>query len=233
MKINCVWEHNGEDSLLYFADYIGAYSRGSSLEEALTKAEAEIKSYCSWCGKEIPQEFEFVTAQEKLSELKISDADSDVLFESEIEALSFEEYNKLKSLALKSASDFLLLYHSVPEKEISSLPVRKSFYGAVPRTAEEMYQHTKSVNEYYFSEINVEADNHGDIFECRKKGFELLETNENFLENRVFEGSYGELWSLRKVIRRFIWHDRIHAKAMFRMALRTFGEDSVDNPFCF
>ena len=37
----------------------------------------------------------------------------------------------------------------------------------------------------------------------------------DFLENVVVAGSYGEDWSLRKVLRRFIWHDRIHAKAMY------------------
>lgn len=38
---------------------------------------------------------------------------------------------------------------------------------------------------------------------------------------------------LRKVLRRFIWHDRIHAKAMYRMATKVFGAESIENPFCF
>ena len=85
-----------------------------------------------------------------------------------------------------------------------------------------MDQHTKNVNAYYFGEIGVEAYNHGSIVECRRKGFEMLERQPNYLEMGVFEGSYGELWSLRKVLRRFIWHDRIHAKAMYRMGINTF-----------
>ena len=55
----------------------------------------------------------------------------------------------------------------------------------------------------------------------------------DFLENQVFLGSYDEEWSLRKVLRRFIWHDRIHAKAMYRMALKTFGTGAVPNIFSF
>lgn len=51
--------------------------------------------------------------------------------------------------------------------------------------------------------------------------------------NKVYKGSYGELWSLKKVLRRFIWHDRIHAKVMYRMAVRTFGEGCVWNRFGF
>ena len=104
--------------------------------------------------------------------------------------------------------------------------------GRFPRTAFEMYEHTKNVKAYYFGEIGVEADNEGNIVECRQRGFALLESRSDFLENAVFTGSYGEEWSLRKVLRRFIWHDRIHAKAMYRMALKTFGED-VPNVFHF
>ena len=46
-------------------------------------------------------------------------------------------------------------------------------------------------------------------------------------------GSFDEEWSLRKVLRRFIWHDRIHGKAMYRMAVKTFGQDSVPDVFRF
>ena len=34
MKVRCVWEHNGNDSILYAENFIGAFTRGSSLEEA-------------------------------------------------------------------------------------------------------------------------------------------------------------------------------------------------------
>ena len=41
------------------------------------------------------------------------------------------------------------------------------------------------------------------------------------------------MWSVRKVLRRFIWHDRIHAKAMWKMVKKTFGEDAAENIFGF
>ena len=34
VKIRCVWEHNGGDSLLYAVDLIGAYTRGGNTEDA-------------------------------------------------------------------------------------------------------------------------------------------------------------------------------------------------------
>ena len=233
MTINCVWEHNGRDTLLYAVDFVGAYTRGETLEAAVRKMQAEICSYLKWCGKKAVTSMDIVIIEEKVSELAICDADSDVLFESEKAPLTAEEYIKLKALALKSAQDFLALYDSVPDKNATAAPERKTFYGRVPRTANEMYEHTKNVNTYYFAEIAVEADHDGNIYECRKRGFEALESSPDFLQNTVRKGSYGEDWSLRKVLRRFIWHDRIHARAMYRMAIKVFGAESIVNPFYF
>ena len=233
MTINCVWEHNGRDTLLYAVDFVGAYTRGETLEAAVRKMQAEICSYLKWCGKKAVTSMDIAIIEEKVSELAICDADSDVLFESEKAPLTAEEYKKLKALALKSAQDFLALYDSVPDKNATAAPERKTFYGKVPRTANEMYEHTKNVNTYYFAEIAVDADHDGNIYECRKRGFEALESSPDFLQNTVRKGSYGEDWSLRKVLRRFIWHDRIHARAMYRMAIKVFGAEHVVNPFCF
>ena len=233
MTINCVWEHNGNDTLLYASDYIGAYTRGESLEIAKAKMPGEILSYLKWLGEDVTDSIEIIITQEKDSDLAIKDADSDVLFESEKAPLTTDEYEKLKALALKSAKDFLALYESIPDKSATAISERKTFYGNVPRSADEMYEHTKSVNEYYFAEIDVDADNSGNIYECRKRGFEILETKPDYLNNSVIEGSYGEDWSLRKVLRRFIWHDRIHARAMYRMAVKVLGAENIANPFCF
>ena len=151
-----------------------------------------------------------------------------MLFETEAQPLTMEEYKKLKPLALRSAADFLALYESIPDKTVSALPVRKTFYGPIPRTAEEMYLHTKNVNQYYFGEIGIDVDNGGTILECRKRGFELLEKTPDFLDGLLRQGSYDEMWSVRKVLRRFVWHDRIHAKAMWRMGKKTFEEGIRD-----
>ena len=233
MKIRCVWEHNGDDSLIYSDNLIGAFTRGQTKDLALEKIAGEVRAWLRWKNGPEPGSLEIEIVQEKITDLNIADADSDVLFETEKGALTLAEYEELKALALRSARDFLALYESVPDKNRSVLPVRQTFYGQAPRTASEMYEHTKNVNEYYFSEIGVEADNEGTILDCRARGFDLLETQLDFLNNRVFEGSYGEEWSLRKLLRRFIWHDRIHAKAMYRMAVKTFGAGAVPNPFQF
>ena len=231
--MRCVWEHHGNDTLLYSVDYVGAYSRGNTLESAMAKMKAEIEAYSLWSYQSDVENFDIEIVQEKDSNLQISDADSDVLFDSEREPLTRAEYEELKALVLKSARDFYALYTSIAEKNQSCLPHRRTFYGNVPRTAQEMYEHTKNVNAYYFAEIGIDADNEGTIYDCRRKGFERLEQSSGFLSNAVVEGSYAELWSLRKVMRRFLWHDRIHAKAMYRMAVKTFGICGAENTFKF
>lgn len=233
MTVKCVWEHNGDDTVLYAVDYIGAYTRGENIDVAISKMPREIVSYTKWLGEDITDITDIMVVGEKESDLAINDADSDVLFESEKMPLTADEYEKLKSLALKSAKDFFTLHESIPDKSAISIAKRKTFYGEVPRSADEMYEHTKNVNEYYFAEIEVDADNSGSIYECRRRGFEAVEAKPDFLKNSVFEGSYGEDWTLRKVIRRFIWHDRIHARAMYRMAINIFGIENTVNPFCF
>ena len=233
MVIECLWEHNGEDTLLHAVHLPGCAVRGKSLREAEEKMPREAAAFSHWCGIAMEELPSVQVVCEKVSDLNIADADSDVLYDSEREPLSREEYERLKALALKSARDFHALYASVPDKTESVLQQRNTFYGPLPRTAEEMYRHTKGVNAYYFAEIGIDADNEGSIYDCRVRGFETLEQTEAFLDNRVFDGSYGELWSLRKLLRRFLWHDRIHARAMFRMAEKTFGAGSTADPFFF
>ena len=233
LTVSCVWEHNGNDTLLHVLELPGAYTRGCSLEEAELKLEKEVKSYLSWMGKPLPDRIDCDIVQDIPCNLEVSDADSDALFDAERLPLSGTEYEVLKSLALRSAESFQRLYNSISAKEESSDPVRNTFYGAVPRTAGDMYRHTKNVNAYYFGELNVEADNEGTIWECRARGFSALEALPDFLNQPALEGSYGEFWSLRKLLRRFIWHDRIHAKAMFRMARRNGFANNIDNAFCF
>jgi hypothetical protein len=233
MKNRCIWEHNGNDTLLLSESLIGAFTRGVSLDIALSKMAAEAASYLKWRGASAPKAFETEVVEEKVSTLNIGDADSDVIFASEKGPLTLSEYYQLKGLALISARDFEALYQAIPDKSESCLPHRKTFYGQAPRTAKEMYEHTKNVNSYYFGEIGVSADNQGDMAECRQRGFVTLEKQPHFLDGAVHVGSYDEAWSLRKVIRRFVWHDRIHAKAMYRMALKTFGKGAIPDIFFF
>ncbi len=45
MKVNCVWEHNGDDTILYSSNFVGAFTRGKCRSEAIQKMPSEIMSY--------------------------------------------------------------------------------------------------------------------------------------------------------------------------------------------
>ena len=221
--VRCVWEHRGDDTILWAADHPGAFARGASLQEALEKLPKDLLDWADWTCAAAPEFCSIQLVGEIESGLEVRDADSDVLMDAEKAPLEWGEYERLRDMALRSAQRFQALYDGVPDPDRSENPIRQTFYGPVPRTAREMYEHTKNVNSYYFGEIGVAADNGGDIVSCRRQGFDALEKQPDFLKNPVFDGSWDECWTLRKLLRRFIWHDRIHARAMERMKKRTFG----------
>ncbi|MFR5865542.1 MAG: hypothetical protein ACLUFV_10580 [Acutalibacteraceae bacterium] len=127
MKIRYVWEHNGNDTLLFAADFPGAYARGASRDEALAKLPDELRAFLRWTNTPVPAFDGAELVQEQESALQISDADSDVLFASEREPLTEAEYAALKAQVLRSAADFLTLYRSAPDENVSCLPVRQTF----------------------------------------------------------------------------------------------------------
>ena len=55
MELRCVWEHNGDDTLLYLADLTGAFTRGATLSEAACKLEREAAAYCRWLDLPAPE----------------------------------------------------------------------------------------------------------------------------------------------------------------------------------
>ena len=109
MKVQCAWEHNGNDTLLYAVDYIGAYTRGESLEIAKAKMPVEITSYLKWLGDDTIEGIEIVIADENNSDLAIKDADSDMLFESEKNASYDRRIREIEGSLIKVSKRFSLI----------------------------------------------------------------------------------------------------------------------------
>lgn len=225
-------EYSDHGCLLWSLDCPGAFARGETREEAIAKLPADVEVFCRWAGWSLPDGGVEIVEEKYQPEMKVEDADSDMLFESERRPLSQEEYEILRELVLKSARDFESLYASIPDPNAPLGEARKTFYGDYPNTARAMYAHTNSVTAYYVGEMGAEVDNLPDFCENRLNGLTALEALPDFLNLPVIEGSYGELWSVRKALRRFLWHDRIHARAMYRRAKAVWGE-AIADPFRF
>ena len=225
-------EYSDKGCLLYSLDCPGAFARGSTREEACAKLGYDMDAWCRWSGEPLTYGAVLVVEEKYQPDMKVEDADSDMLFEAERCPMSMEEYEFLRELVLKSARDFDALYASIPDPDTLLGEARETFYGDYPNTARKMYTHTNSVTAYYVGELNAEVDNLPGFYENRINGINAIEAIPDFLNLPVIEGSYDEQWSLRKVLRRFLWHDRIHARAMYRRAKTVWGEQIAD-PFRF
>lgn len=230
--LRAVLEYNRDGALLYSVDAPGAFSRGATEVAAIMKLPEEVRKFRLWSGMELSGEgCKVEVVQRHLTGLCVKDADSEVIFDSERAPMGAGEYEDMRALVIRSAADFARLYRSLPDVETTDIPPRETFYKRIPRTGREMYEHTNGVTSYYLGEIGLEWENLPDIYENRVRALEALEKIPDFLERPALEGSYGEWWSLRKAMRRFLWHDRIHARAMYRMAVRMWGK--AENIFCF
>lgn len=231
--IRAVLEYNADGALLYSADDPGAFARGSTEAIAVLRLPEEVHKYRLWSGvgnADAIGRAEIV--QKHHTALRVKDADSEVIFDDERRTMTFGEYERLRGLVIRSARDFDRLYSLLPDQDATDIPFTETFYGGGrPRTGREMYRHTNSVTAYYLGEVGLDWENLGSMTENRERALEAFEKIPGFLEREAQEGSYGEFWSPRKAMRRFLWHDRIHAKAMYRMARRMWG--GIEDVFRF
>ena len=96
-----------------------------------------------------------------------------------------------------------------------------------------MADHTNRTLSYYAAGLGISFENDGGLLENRKRLFRAIESTPNFLLPRVHEAADGEFWTLRKLMRRILWHDRIHAHALYRHAVTFWQKDRIANPFGF
>ena len=111
--MNAALEYNEKGCLLWSLDCPGAFARGESREEAVAKLPADVAAFCRWAGWSVPTGPVEIVEEKYQPELKIEDADSDILFASERLPMTREEYDVLRGQVLKSAADFDALYASV------------------------------------------------------------------------------------------------------------------------
>ena len=236
MDIRVIAQHNDKGYIVFSERFPGAYGRGENRLDALKKLLMDIVRYAAWQGWPLSEEehMPIKVVEDVETALAVEDADNDVLFESEREPLTEAEYEQLKYTALRCAADVTALYDSIAAKDATTLPERDTFYGKRPRTAREMFHHIANVNSYYFGCVGVDAQNSSELLAARMAGFAALEQQPDFLSGRIFtQEDTGEQWTVRKLLRRFIWHDRIHAKAMWRMATALPESEGVADPFLF
>jgi predicted RNase H-like HicB family nuclease len=217
--ISIGFETNGKGYIGFIAELPGAFVRGRSEEEAISKVDQEVKSYLKWLGIEPEWNYDTIVAQRHQSSLMVEDADNEILLNTDKETLSEEEFKNLSDLVWYSGGTFLQIYNDAKFKDwVDEARIRKTFHGENPKTIQEIFDHVKVCQYYYLSRTMSSFENKEENF-IKIRRFCLIKIEELYLKSNnslVFEAD-NELWTLKKILRRFIWHDRIHGKAIMRI----------------
>jgi len=236
--ISIAFETNGKGYIGFIAELPGAFIRGRTEEDALSKVDREIKSYMRWLGIKPKWNYNIIVAQRHWSSLMVEDADCEILIDVDKETMTEEEFKNLVSLVWHSGETFLKIYNDTKFKNwIDEVRIRKTFYGENPKTIQEIFNHVKSCQYYYLSRTKITFEEKEEDF-MKIREFCLAEIEEIYRKNNnslIFNVD-GELWTLKKIFRRFIWHDRIHGKAITRILekQKQLGViDEYNDPFYF
>lgn len=232
--VEAALESNGKGFAAWGMNLPGAYARAESREDALRKLEAEAVHFARWAyGGLTHAEAQARVLQEHQTTMPVEDADTDILFTGEKEPLAIGDFARMRAWVVNSSHDLRLMAESLPSRTETNLPERETFYGLRPRTADDALHHVNAVTAYYLGELGIDHVNLPDIYDNRLSAMQAISARLDLLQNVVMQGSSGEFWTLRKVLRRFLWHDRIHARALWRMAVSLWGQAAVADPFGF
>lgn len=215
-----VFETNGKGFLGWIVELPGAFVRGQTLDGALAKLGAEMRDYAAWL--DLPSlQAEDLKVSSHRTKVAVEDADSDILLAQDASPYqdpgAFERDLGLSLVSARKVNDlFLACDH---KDQVDPKMERPTFYGDAYATIRKQYEHIVAVQLYYLRCLGTEADLGFDIIRGRKRTIEALRARYGELGGRVFPGK-GEDWTVRKALRRLIWHDRIHARAMGRMRAR-------------
>jgi len=230
-------EVNEKGTMLHLIDMPGAFVRAVKLDDAVDKVIDEARAYKRWIydiGKN-PEHSGYTVeiAQRETTNARLDDGDTEILI-SRDKNMDPAYFRHLKMLAIKSANDFQKLYDSIPDKEYNDdSKNRTTFYGKVPSNAKEMLIHADRVTSYYLSRIRLDFTGDGnDLVKNRIQSIGLIESDISAMHNPLVLID-DEYWTTAKVLRRFIWHDRIHARALYRFAVKQWGYNRICDAFCF
>ncbi len=232
------FETNGKGYIGFLAEVPGAFVRGRTEEEALSKVDREVKSYLKWLGIEQKWNYNTLVIQRHQSSLMVEDADNEILLDADKGTMREEEFTNFIDLAWYSGQTFLRIYANAEFKDWGDeARIRKTFYGENPKSIQEIFDHVKNCQYYYLSRTKIEIEDKDKEF-MKIRGFCLRKIEELYhkYNNSVIFEADNELWTLKKILRRFVWHDRIHGKAMVRILekQKQLGIiDEYEDPFYF
>jgi hypothetical protein len=219
--LSVAFETNGKGHIGFIAELPGAFLRGRSEREALSKLDREVDCYLRWLGMTngAVKGRRSTVVERHASKLTVEDADCEILLEADKQTIGREELNRLCGLALHSGHSFLELYSGAKMKDwVDATRIRKSFHGDNPKTVREVFEHVDQTQHYYFSRLPISSVDRTDLMDVRRSGLrEIQKLAAMSGHDSVVYEIDNEAWTVRKVLRRLVWHDRIHGRAITRI----------------
>ena len=232
-----VLEYNDKGVTLWSLRYPGAFARGETAAEAVRKLPAACRRYRLWAKLPIEADAagdEQVRCTRKIKvDAPVEEGFTAALFPEEKLTLDMARYTSLKTLCLISARDLETLFASIPQKDRALLKSRRTVYGKVPVTAREMLSHVIEAQRTWSTLFGMDLGESQGLLADRKRLFAGLERQPGYLDGRLVTGPGGELWTLRKLLRRLLWHDALHGRALYRKAVTFWQKERIKNPFGF
>lgn len=222
--MNIEYETNGLGFLGWITDLPGAYLRGATIGEARAKIGRETADYAEWLGIRVSPPAGLTESVHK-SGLHVEDADSDIIFESEKTGFAnMEEFDRWCALVRVSGARAEEVYEDCGHRDVPDPRLqRATFYGEAYPTVRTQFAHIVDVQNYYLAQIGTGIRLGGGLKDSRPEFAEQLRAKYLSEGNRLYS-SDAEEWTIKKIIRRIIWHDRIHARAMQRIEARMKAE---------
>ena len=219
-KLSVALETNGKGFMGFIVELPGAFVRGPDEPSALSKVLAEAQSYVRWLHASDKISTQLQVVQRHSCSLMVEDGDCEILLDSDKGFVGHSEWTQLVDLVKYSGQTFNSLFEHAQLKDwVDEARVRQTFYGANKKTIKEIFDHVKRTQYYYLSRTGQRA------FEDESESLpttrdECLKTLNKLFDKQSNSKVYAvdnEDWTLKKIMRRFIWHDRIHGKAIVRI----------------
>jgi hypothetical protein len=220
-RITVGLETNGIGFMGFLSELPGSFVRGKSRKQALSKVYPEVSSYLKWFHLNLSSKIEISVSQLERSNCHIDDGDSCILLGSDRGVISETDFDELMSLARFSGETFHSLVNQSERRNwIDKARQGSTFYGKKPTTIQEIFEHVGRTQWFYLSRAGVgleQTQNDFSFMALRKFCLDKLALVYKQDKNSKVWEIDDELWTLKKIMRRFIWHDRIHAKSIVRI----------------
>lgn len=219
-KLSVALETNGKGFQGFIVELPGAFVRGPDETSALSKTLEEAQSYLRWLHASDKISIQPHVVQRHSCALMVEDGDCEILLDSDKGFVGYTEWTQLADLVRYSGKTFDAMFEHAQLKDwVDDARVRQTFYGANKKTVREIFDHVKRTQYFYLSRTGQRAyeDEDESLLTSRDECLKVLNKLFDKQGNSKVYTADNEDWTLKKILRRFIWHDRIHGKAIVRI----------------